>query len=172
MPSFWKLTLLLACGGLMLAAPRPAFAVDFWVNAGGLTTAPVSGGGQMKTVSVHVGTNETTNPSLWAVYVKLDVNGSNGFQCTTQNFKEAVFHPAIAMPVRFQVVYPASTSLSGGPIGRDPKILPPVKYTVRATITKVTPTPSGDVPANNVHEYPYDLPAGGTPSCVNMPGPN
>lgn len=172
MPSFWKLTLLLACGGLMLAAPRPAFAVDFYVNACCLNTAPVSGGGQMKTVSVHVGTNETTNPGVWAVYVKLDVNGSNGFQCTTQNFKEAVFHPAIAMPVRFQVVYPASTSLPGGPVARVPKILPPVKYTVKATITKVTPTPSGDVPANNVHEYPYDLPAGGTPSCANMAGPN
>ena len=172
MRSFWKLSLLLACVGLMLAAPRPAFAVDFYVNVCCLNTAPVSGGGQMKTVSMHVGTNETTNPSLWAVYVKLEVNASNGFHCTTQNFKEAMFHPAIAMPVRFQVVYPALKRPPSGATVQLPGVLPPVKYTVTATITKVTPTPSGDVPANNVHVYPYDLPEGGTPSCVNTAGPN
>ncbi len=126
----------------------------------------------MKTVSVHVGTDETTNPSVWVAYVTLEAKGSNGFQCKTANFKETVFHPAIPMPVRFQVVYPALKLLPSGAAVQLPRVLPPVKYTLTATIMKVTPTPSGDAPGNNVHVYPYDLPAGGTPSCVNMPGPN
>jgi hypothetical protein len=171
MHSLWKYSVLLSCSSLLLLAPLPAFAVDFWVNACCLNTTAVSGGGEMKTVSVHVGTNETTNPSMWVAYVTLDVKGSNGFHCSTQGFKETVFHPMVAMPVRFQVVYPSAKPLPSG-ITIPPRILPPVKYTVKATITKVTPTPSGDVPANNVHEYPYDLPAGGTPSCANMAGPN
>ena len=172
MRCFRKLTLLLACLGVTLAAPLPALAVDFYVNACCLNTTPVSGGGQTKTVSVHVGTNETTNPSVWVAYVTLEAKGSDGFHCMTQNFKEAVFHPAIAMPVRFQVVYPPPKRLPSGAIVQLPGAHPPVEYTLKATITKVTPTPSGDVASNNVHEYPYDLLAGGAPACVNMAGPN
>ncbi len=178
MRSLWKLTVMLACSSLVLAAPLPVHAVDFWVNACCLNTTAVIGGGQMKTVSVHVGTDETTNPSLWVAYVTLDVKGSNGFQCRTQGFKETVFHPMVAMPIRFQVVYPpAAKSLPSDITVLGRHVLPPVKYTVTATITKVTPTPSGnfppgDSPANNSHTVPYDLPGGGTPACVNSPGPN
>ena len=71
------------------------------------------------------------------------------------------------MPVRFQVTYPAPALHPGArPRGT-------VKYTVKATIAKITPpVPSGDVPGNNHHEYSYDLPGGGTPECVKLPGPN
>ena len=174
-----KLTLVLACGGIILAGPLPA-AVDFWVNACCLNTTAVSGGGQMKTVSVHVGTNETdANASLWVAYVILQVKGSDGFQCSTQGFQETYFHPMVAMPIRFQVVYAKPPTL----VGKDDILLPPhkrirpVKYTMTATITKITPLssgtfPPGDAPGNNSHTVPYDLPSGGTPTCVNVAGPN
>jgi hypothetical protein len=179
MRNSWKLTLVLAFGGIILAAALPVLAVDFSVNACCLNTTAVSGGGQMKTVSVHVSTNETdANASLWVAYVTLQVKGSDGFQCSTQGFKETHFHPMVVMPVRFQVVYPKP------PLGgKDDILLPPhkrlrpVKYTVTATITKITPLssgtfPPGDTPENNSHTWPYDLPGGGTPTCANVAGPN
>jgi hypothetical protein len=169
MRKFLKLTPAFGGFALMLVVASPMFAVDFWVNACCLT-----GGPQLKMVSVHVGTNETTNPGLWAVYGTLEVKGPNGFQCAAQNFKESIFHPMTVMPLRFQVTYPA-------PALKD-ILIPPrrheiVRYTVTATITKVTPTssgnfPPGDVAANNTHTVVYDLPAGGTPACAKVAGPN
>ena len=169
MRSLWKHSLVLACVGLMLAVPSSSSAAsaDFWIAIGGAPQSITNPQGVTRYVAPLVGTNEDpTNPYLWAVYVTLQATSPSGFQCTVANFKETRYKPAVTMPLRFQVFYPPpkrpATQL---PL---PKVLPPVKYTLTATITKVTPTPSGDAPGNNQHQWTHELPGGGTPSCVKV----
>ena len=169
MRSLWRHSLVLAFGGFMLAVPSSSSAAsaDFWIAIGGTPQSITSPQGVTRFVAPLVGTNEDpANPYTWAVYVTLQATGPSGFQCIVAGLKETLYKPAVTMPLRFQVFYPPPKR----PAIQLPqvKILPPVKYTLTATITKVTPTPSGDVAGNNKHEWTHELPGGGTPSCVKV----
>lgn len=160
---------MLAFGGFMLAVPSLSSAAnaDFWIAIGGAPQSITSPQGVTRFVAPLVGTKEgPTNPYLWAVYVTLQAkNPSSGFQCTEAGIKETRYKPAVTMQLRLQVFYRSPKH----PATQLPtvKLLPRVKYTVTATITKVTPTPSGDTPGNNKHEWTHELPGGG-PSCVKV----
>lgn len=169
MRSFWKHSLVLAFSGFMLAVPSLSSAAnaDFWIAIGGAPQSITSPQGVTRYVAPLVGTNETTNPyPAWVVYVTLQAKDPSGFQCTVAGFKETMYHPAVTMPLRFQVFYPPPKR--PGIQLPTVKLLAPVKYTVTATITKITPTPSGDTLGNNKHEWTHELPGGGTPSCVKV----
>ena len=171
MRSLWKHSLVLAFGGFMLAVPSSSSAAsaDFWIAIGGAPQSITSPQGVTRYVAPLVGTNEDpANPyPAWTVYVTLQAkNPSSGFQCTVAGFKETRYKPAVTMPLRFQVFYPPPKR--PGIQLPTVKLLAPVKYTVTATITKVTPTPSGDTLGNNKHEWTHELPGGGTPSCVKV----
>lgn len=169
MPTLWKLTLALGFGGLMLATPQAGFAVDFYVNACCLSTAPVSGGGERKTVSSHVGSDRPHNAT---VRMTFKVRGSNGFVCQKTVEATGPFVNALTMPVHFRVTYPPPPAKPlAGALTRG------TVYTVEAVINNITPSPPpqpppADVSTNNAHQASYTLPSGGTPECVSSPGPN
>lgn len=164
----WQLSLGLGFGGLLLAAPQPVHAIDFYVNACCLATAPVRGGGEVRTVSSHVG---SSTPHTATVRVTFKVTGPGNFQCQRTVEATGPFVNALTMPVHFGVTYPAKSQLAPGSLGRSSV------YTVQAVTNNITPPPPptpapADVFGNNAHSVAYTFPSGGTPECVASPGPN
>jgi hypothetical protein len=168
MSTLSSLALVLGFDALGLMAPLPASAIDFYVNACCLKTTPVSGGGEVRTITGHVGTNV---PYTATVHVTLSVTGPNT-GCAQSAVVTAPFVNAVTMPVHFRVTYPPPS----GKLNPAPKLGVAV-YTVLATIDSIVPPPPAtpppaDVPGNNSHRISYRLPAGGTPQCVKAPAPN
>ncbi len=169
MPTFGTLTLGLALGGLLLAIPHPGFAVDFYVNACCLKTTPISGGGEMRTVSSHVG---SSGPHTATVRMTFKVTRTDGPGCQQTVTKNDSFVNAVTMPVHLRVTYPPARPKS---LQKD--VSSGAVYTVQAVINDITPTPASgpppaDVTGNNAITTKYTLPKGGVAECVLSPGPN
>jgi hypothetical protein len=177
MRSLWKLTLALACTALMLAGPGSSFGagIDFWVGFGSVQTK-TSLQSKSMWVPVVIGNNETTSPQTYNVPMSIFATGPSGYQCNITTEVTGKFHPAITMPVQFQVVYSVKKPPLGTP-GTSLKVLPqgpPVQYTVKAVIHTVQlggVAVHEDVTTNNKHEIPFSFPAGGTPGCVRLSCP-
>lgn len=158
MRNLWKYGFVLFCYGLVLAGPMPSFAagVHFWV---GLGTNQTQAGHQW--VPVLVGTDETSNPKTFTVAMSVLASGPNNFQCTITTEVSSKFHPAVTMPVQFQVAYPAILMK---------KQLPPVQYTVKAVIHSIQ---GGTVAPTTQYQNQVTraFPGGGTPQCARTSCP-
>lgn len=168
MRSFWKYSLVLLCCGLVLPGPLPALAagVHFWV---GLDSNRTEGTTRTLYVPVLVGTNETTNPQTFGVAMTVMASRSDGFQCTITTEVTSRFHPAVWMPVRFQVKYPAMIWQKQLPPVQQ-KQLPPVQYRIRAVIHNIYDPPVAST-TQYQNEVTRDFGGGGTPQCVRLPCP-
>jgi hypothetical protein len=169
MPALSTLTLALAFGGLMLAIPQPGLALDFYVNACCLKTTPVSGGGERRTVSAHVGSSA---PHSATVRMTFKVTSTEGWSCQQTVEKADPFVNAATMPVHLRVTYSPDRlkALQQSPMRS-------TIYTVQAVINNISPPPPpnpppADVSGNNGHTAKYTLPRGGVAECVTSPGPN
>jgi hypothetical protein len=164
MHSFWKLTLVLACGGLLLAAPLPAFAEsDMSVSIGSIVREPPLSPTVWK-VDVKVFNFGNVQPSA-SVYASLRAYTQSGQICEAgiPNIQGRLSPGAEFKAFRFQVNYPAPTPM---------KRLPVVRYTIEAEVKYLNyPCSQGTNDnncANNLKTVTLPFPTGGTPSCVKL----
>lgn len=175
MHSFWKLTLVLACSGLMLAVPLPAFAAqDLYVNIGPIVkdTSPVR---TVYMVDVTVGNAGNVAPTA-SVYTFLRVGTASGPVCPElgiPNIQGRLSPGAAFKAFRFQVTYPGpATQLQPGATKKGGKLegLQLVGYTIEAEV-KYLNYPCSNFESNcsdNLKRPSRGFLSGGTPSCVKL----
>jgi hypothetical protein len=165
MHSFWKLTLVLAIGGLLLIAPllASAAAPDMYVKILSIVREPPLQPTVWK-VDVAVGNAGTVAPSA-AVYAFLRAGTASGPVCETglPNIQGKLIPGTVFKAFRFQVTYPAPTPI---------KKLPVVRYTIAAEVKYLNYSCQQGVNDNNctdnLKNVTLAFPAGGTPSCVKL----
>lgn len=167
MRSFWKHSLVLAIGGLLLVAPMSASAAapDMYVKI--LSISSAKGTPLQPTVwkvDVAVGNAGTVDPGA-AVYAFLRAGTASGPVCETglPNIQGRLTPGTTFKAFSFQVTYPAPTPF---------KKLPAVQYTIEAEVRYLNdqcqPGINDNNCANNLQRVTLRFPTGGTPSCVKL----
>ncbi len=174
MRSFWKLTLVLAFGGLLLAAPLTAFAAapDMYVVIGSIVPRPPDGLPLRWYLEVYVTVgnlgnvqpNASVSTFFWAGTASGPVCPALGLADIQGNLTPG----AAIKAFRFRVAYLSNPNPQH--LAKLPKGV--VQYTLRAEVKYINYECSQGVNetycANNQQSVTLTFPAGGTPSCAKL----
>ena len=186
MRSFWKHSLMLACVGLLLAAPLPSFsappAPDYAVTIGPVVKTALMHDpalGEVWSVDVTV-TNVGNLPgaATFEVYLSSSVGPNPNQVCAgKQYFNTALWppqstgNPKSVTPLRFQVTYHGKV-FGAVPLEKPGAQLP---HDIQVSLNAWTAgyDPAAVYETNLLNNVAYDVKrafrAGGTPGCIVLP---
>ena len=168
MRSLWKHSLVLACSGLMFAAPLPSFAAqDTYVSIGPIVkgTSPLP---RVDKVDVTVGNAGNVAPNA---YMNAFLRVSIGSQQICN-----IGIPGINLPpgqsvkaLRFQMTYPQLKPGVSPQQWLQTQGRELVMYTIEAEVSYNYPCSQFETNCgNNLQRAPREFRSGGTPSCVKL----
>lgn len=148
--------LLLVVVTLLVSASAMAATLDVYIATTQPATQTVSGG-QIRYVNSFIGSNETASQAMaHVIFNTLTVVGANGATVCSVSVEKAMVLKPPAQPLRFRIFYPTPTL-------HDKPARGTRKYTVHTKFTMEDPQSSV---GNDKHQFTFDFPSGGTPSCI------
>lgn len=143
---------LLVLAALLITSSAFADGLDLWIGFTGVQSS-----GNTRFVNSMIGSNETTGASRM-IFTTLTVKAADGSDvCNTSVERQMIVKPAI-QPLQFRVTYSSITA---------PMLRGTRKYMLYTRFI-VEGNPAETSVMNNKHQFEFEFPNGGTPSCINL----
>lgn len=145
---------------LFVASSAWAADLDLYIGFTGIATQTVSGG-TIRDVTSQIGSNEDPSTAVARmIFTTLTVKASDGTSvCSVSVEKNMVTKPAVR-PLQFRIFYP-TPKIADLPLRGTRRYTLYGKFTIEGNPPEVTL-------ANNKHQFDFDFPSGGTPSCISL----
>lgn len=142
---------LLVLAALLITSSAYADGLDLWIGFTGVQSS-----GNTRFVNSMIGSNETTGASRM-IFTTLTVKAADGSDvCNTSVERQMIVRPAI-QPLQFRVTYSHTAPM----LRRTRKYMLYARFVVEGNPTETSMT-------NNQHQYEFEFPDGGTPSCIKL----